>query len=506
MIDIETWAMIRHLSISEKMRVSDIARQFGIARETVRKALQKETFVSGKCITRSSLLDPYKDAITKILDDFPDLSAIRILEKIREKGYQGQITILRELLGQIKARRPDPYLRLSVPPGLQGQVDWGYCGQFAVGQAVRPLYCFAMVLSFSRAIHLEFTMTMSMEVFLEAHIKAFEYFHGCPKEVLYDNLSSVVTSRVGTDIRFNPRFLDFSGFYGFKPKACNVRKAREKGRIEMVIKYIKRNFLAGRTFTCLDDVRRQSLQWRDEIANVRIHSVTRQRPVDLLDQERPLLIPLSDNRYDTSLKLLKICPPDAFLRFQTNDYSVPFSCVGRELLLKVETHMIRIFDGISLVAEHARSWEKNRMIENPEHRKELIARRSRATFSKAFQEIANLGPECSEYLDGLNRCDLNVNHHVMRLLSLCRIYGSTELRQAISHALSYGAFGADYIENIIVNNRRRRYAKPPTGPIQIHSRPDLCNLDVLPHSLTVYETLDESVPENNPIDLKEHTR
>lgn len=498
--------MIRHLHISQKMRVSDIARQFGITRETVRNALKKESFVGRKCARRSSLLDPYKDEIMKILDDFPDLSARRILEKIRERGYQGHITILGDYLRESHVHRPEPYLRLTSVPGLQAQVDWGHCGQFMVGQTIRPLYCFAIVLSFSRAIHLEFTMTMSMEVFLEAHVKAFEYFRGCPKEMLYDNLSSVVTSHVGTDIRFNPRFLDFSGYYGFKPKACNVRKAREKGRIEMMIKYIKRNFLAGRIFTGLDDVRRQACQWRDEIANVRIHSVTRQRPVDLLKQERPILISLPDNPYDTSLKQLKICPPDAFIRFQTNDYSVPFSCVGRELLIKADAHTVKILDGIHLVAEHARSWEKNRMIENPDHRKELIAWRSKATVSKAFQELEGLGPECRDYLDGLNRCDINMNHHVMRLLSLCRIYGNTELRQAISHALSYGAFGADYIENIIVINRRRRYAKPPTGPIQIHSRPDLTNLDVTPHPMTIYESPEEISPQTDGINVREDTR
>ena len=362
---------------------------------------------------------------------------------------------------------------------------------------MRPLHCFVIVLSFSRMLHVEFTLSMSHETFLEAHVRGFHFFGGCPREILYDNLSSVVLSRIGKSIRMNPSFLDFAGYYGFKPRVCTVRKPREKGKVEMSIKYLKQNFLSGRMFTSIDDVRYQSLKWRDEIANVRTHGTTKQRPIDLMTQERSCLLSFPDQAYDTSAKHTFICRPDAFVRFQTNLYSVPFSCVGKKLLLKADMHVIRIFDGTKLMAEHRRCYDRYQCLEHGAHRKNLLQQRARAAFSKAFEELCSVNDECKEYVEGLNRCEINVKNHVMRIVRLARIYGTTEIQQAISQALSFEAYGADYIENIIVNNRRKRHATIPSGPVVLNSRPELTSLTVTPHAMTSYECVQEETTSND---------
>jgi transposase len=498
MMDLETWAYIRHLSRAQKLPIAVIARKLGLDRKTVRKAVLQKSMMDKTRKTRASLLDPFRDDIRHLLDQYPDLSAVRILEEIRNKGYQGKITILRDYLKKLRASGKEPYFKLSVPAGLQAQVDWGYCGQVRMGTTNLPLYCFALVLSYSRALHLEFTVTMSQETFLEAHVRGFHYFQGCPKEILYDNLSSVVLSRVGSNVRFNPRFLDFAGYFGFQPRVCNVRKPREKGRVEMSIKYIKQNFLAGRTFSSLEDVRHQSSVWRDTIANRRIHRSTRQRPIDLLHIERTTLLTLPESAYDTSLKQTLICPAHAFVTFQTNEYSVPFSCVGKTLLFKADMQYIRIFQNMTLVAEHRRCYDRHQRIENRDHRKELLSQRSRATFSKAYEELCAYSSECKAYLEGLNGCEGNMKNQVRRIFNLSRIYGKTELRQAIIQALAYDAYGADYIENIIVNNRRKRHTNHQPGPIVITSRPELASLTVVPHDMRSYETNKEEEQRDDP--------
>jgi hypothetical protein len=332
---------------------------------------------------------------------------------------------------------------------------------------------------------------MTQEAFLESHVKAFRFMGGLPREVLYDNTKTVVLSRVGADIRFQPKFLEFAGFYGFQPRLCNVRAPREKGRVESAVKYIKRNFLAGRSFRSFEDVRHQAFRWRDETANVRIHATTRKKPVELFEEERAYLLPLPEKDFDTALRVPFLCPPDAFVTFQTNLYSVPFSCVGKELTLKADLRSIRIYDGMKHVAEHQRCYDRYQQLEQPAHRKALLAQRRNASFSKGFGELSALGPECKAYLQGLNRSELKLSHHIDRLQRLARVYGSTELRQAITQALEFDAFGADYIENIIVHNRRRRNASPPAGPIQIPSRPELVELSVQPHPLENYDNLGE---------------
>ena len=505
-MDIQTWALIRHFSLAEKLSVSAIAGRLGIDRKTVRAALNQQQYLDKPKRKHSSLVDPFQGNIKELLDDYPELSSARILEEIRKKGYQGHRTILYDYLHKVRATRQEPYLRLTVPAGMQAQADWGHCGQFQIGTTMRPLYCFVLVLSYSRALHLEFTLTMSQETFLEAHVHGFRFFQGCPREILYDNLSSVVLSRVGNSIHMNQHFLDFSGFFGFGPRVCNVAKPREKGRVEMGVKYIKNNFLAGRTFISLEDLQHQAYVWRDEIANRRIHGTTHRPPAVLLEEERPYLIPLSETQYDTSLKRTLIRPADAFIVFQTNLYSVPFSCVGKGLMFKADMRKIRIFDGMHLVAEHRRCYDRHQSIEDPKHRKELLKQRSRASFSKAFEELCNLGPECKDYLEGLNQCEINLRHHVMRILRLSRIYGSTEIHQAIAHALSFEAFGADYIENIIVNNRRGRHTHAIPGPVLIKSRPELTSLTIQPHSMDSYEVTDEesNIQGHCPV-IKEHS-
>jgi transposase len=496
MMQVEQWAYIRHLHLAKGLSISAIARKLRLDRKTIRGAVNKADFFEGKKRPqqRSCLVDPFKNLIDELLREYPDLSGTRIFEELKKQGYQGGISILRDYLRTLRPRLQDPHFRLTQPAGTQAQVDWGHCGVITVGRTVRPLYCFVFILSFSRMLHVEFTLSMAMEAFLEAHIKAFRFFQGLTKEILYDNTKTVVLSRMGTSVRFHPRFLDFAGYYGFQPRLCNPRRPREKGRVENAVKYIKANFLAGRSFSDLEDVCRQGLRWRDEIANVRVHSTTRQRPVDLLEEERPSLLDLPDKDYDTALRSTVSCPPDAFVTFQTNLYSVPFSCVGKELTLRITLRHVYIHDGTKLVAEHVRSYDRYQQIEDPSHRRALLAHRKQASFSKAIDELTAFGPECQAYLEGLNRTELRLSHHVQRLQHLARIYGVTELRQAVSRALHFQAFGAEYIENIIVHNRRRRRAKPPSGPVQMPSRPDLIDLSVTPHPMESYDNLQSQEP------------
>ena len=134
-------------------------------------------------------------------------------------------------------------------PGEQCQVDWANCGTVPVGNAVRKLSAFVMVLSYSRMMYAELTLSQSLEDFLQAHLRAFRFFGGVPEKALYDNLKSVCLARLGADIRFNPRFLEFSGHCLFEPVLCRPGHGNEKGKVERGIRYLRTSFLDGRQTT-----------------------------------------------------------------------------------------------------------------------------------------------------------------------------------------------------------------------------------------------------------------
>ena len=142
--------------------------------------------------------------------------------------------------------RHPAFLSLAFAPGEAAQVDWGCAGMIEIGNTRRTLSFFVMVLCHSRMAYLEFTCGECLEHFLACHQNALEFFGGSPATVLIDNLKTgVLLHPFGESATFHPRYLDFAAHYGFEARACNVRKANEKGRVENFVGYVKKNFLAG---------------------------------------------------------------------------------------------------------------------------------------------------------------------------------------------------------------------------------------------------------------------
>ena len=151
---------------------------------------------------------------------------------------------------------------------------------------------FMMVLCYSRLLYVEFSLGTKLPDFLRCHQNGMHFFGAVSKCCVYDNLSSVVKRRRGTDITLNETFQHFAGYYCFRVHPCWPGAANQKGAVERPIDYVKQNFWAGRYFADFDDLVRQCQVWLNETANVRVHSITRQRPVDRFEQERSYLLPL----------------------------------------------------------------------------------------------------------------------------------------------------------------------------------------------------------------------
>jgi transposase len=426
-----------------------IARELGLDRDTVRKYLKHPERVVLPKLLRTSKLDPYRDLIDQFLESDPYVKAPVVLQRLCENGFDGKISIVRDYLrkkrGKINNRKS--FIRFESPPGKQMQIDWGHFGSLTYGNTRRKLYAMAVVECYSRMLYVEFTHSQKQESLHQVLLNAFEFFGGTPDEIVVDNMLTAVTERLGRVIRFNDAFLDFLRVFKIVPFACNVRAPHEKGKIERAIGYIRQNFWPLRKFTDQDDVQNQANQWRDNIANVRVHQTTGEVPIDRFARVnlRPLPEPLPDCREVCSLKVYK----DFAVKFDGNTYTVPPRVIGKLVTLKANRTTITIYDQEKRLAAHTRCWERKKRIELPSHQEQVKKMSRKLWQDRDIVAFISLGHEAEDYLKALADAGQPVRKNIARLLSAKDEYGAFSLIQAIKKALEYKAYGADYIENIL---------------------------------------------------------
>jgi transposase len=486
-IDYETFCKIHDCHHRQGLTIAQTARSLGLHRSTVVIWLARTRFAQRRTQPRPSKLDPFKPSITRLLDTHP-YSAQQIFQRLREEGYRGGVSILRDYVRRIRPPRRPVYLKLYFAPGECAQVDWGAFGSITVGNTRRRLSFFVMVLAFSRQMYVEFTVSQTMEHFLACHEHAFTAFGGVPAKVMVDNLKSAVLQRLtGVAPVFNQRYLDFARHYGFVIEPCNVARGNEKGRVESGVGYVKKNFLNGLELAEFSAIQAAAQVWLDTIANVRIHGETQQRPIDLLIQERPHLSPLNPHSYDIARTLTSIASSQFRITLDTNHYSVPVSYAHRKLTVKAYPDRICIYFDNQLIARHTRQYGRRQDIEDPDHAKGLIAQRRRANEQRLLLRFLALSPDAAAYYTGLEERRFNARHHVRKILALAEIYSVDLVARAISDGLAFEAFSAEYISNILETRTR---ALPEPGPLQITRRHDLLDIDIDPPDLNAYKVND----------------
>lgn len=484
MINYETFCKIRDCHDRQGLTIAQTARELGLHPRTVAKWLARARFEPRRAAKRRSVLDPFKGRITRLLDAHP-YSAQQIFQKLREEGYRGGATIVRDYVRHIRPTKLPVYLKLHFDPAEAGQVDWGTFGTVAIDNTRRRLSFFVMVLAFSRQMFVEFTVSQTMEHFLACHQHAFAAFGGVPIKIIVDNVKSAVLRRlVGSAPVFNPRYVDFARHYGFEITACNVGRANEKGRVESGVGYVKNNFLRGLELTEFAAIQAAGQVWLNTIANVRIHGETHQRPIDLFAQERPQLRQLNPNPYDVARTLTTNASSQFRITLDTNRYSAPCAYAHRRLTVKAYPDRICIYFDTQLIARHQRRYGRHEDIEDPEHAKALIAQRGRAREQRLMMRFFSITPDAQAYYEGLEQKRFNARQHVRKILALAEIYPADSVARAIADGLTFEAFSAEYIANIL---EARARALPEPGPLQLTRCHDLLDIDIAPPDLNVYD-------------------
>jgi transposase len=301
--------LLRHY-LEQGTSKSALARQLAVYRDTIHRWIREGDLDRDLDATPvqygprravPTKLDAYKPIIETRLAAFPQLSAVRLLAEIRAAGFEGSYTQLKAFVRQVRPTPlAAPVIRFETPAGRQAQVDFA---RFTFPWGVR--YALLVVLGYSRLLWCRFYVRQDMRTLIDGLEDAFRSFGGVPQELLFDQMKAVITRDLrlqGGALVRNLEFLRFASHWSFTPRACRPYRAQTKGKVERPVRYLRDNFAYGRTFANDADLDQQRRAWLDDVANVRVHATTRERPRDRFDRdERLLLHPLAPRPYTSVL-------------------------------------------------------------------------------------------------------------------------------------------------------------------------------------------------------------
>ncbi|MDD2469100.1 MAG: IS21 family transposase [Desulfobulbus sp.] len=397
------------------------------------------------------MVDPFEEQIRKLLEKYPRITGQRIFEELVAAGYTGAISILRNRLRQIRPQpKREPVIRFETEPGLQGQMDWSpYTLKFTTG-ARQQVQCFSYILGFSRRQFIDFTL-------IRRHLDAFAHFQGVPAQGLYDSEKTVVLRWEAGQPLINPAFAALATHYCFRPIICRRGRPESKGKIERPFQYVEGNFLCGREFRDLDDLRACARWWLKEKSDRHRHETTGRPPLELfVEQELQALRPLPNHAYDTGEVALRVCDIEGYLAFETNRYPVPYNYVADILTMKATEHEILVYSPeLQLIVRHQRLPAGAGI--TLDGRDIHGGKSERYGLEPVREQFLALGDHAEAFLDGLKNCSRkNGGFHARTILQLKERYHALDINHALGHASRYHAYDYRAVERILMAKAQPR--------------------------------------------------
>ena len=485
----EIEAAIMRLFRVEKWPITTIATQLDVHHSVVKRVLAEDGITGEKLIIRRSMSDEFIPFMQETLKKYPKLTATRLYEMVKSRGYGGGVDHFRDIVARYRPYEAEAFMRVRTLVGEQGQVDWAHFGKIKIGQGERRLLAFVMVLSWSRMIFLRFYLGDGTANWLRGHVDAFNFFESVPRKILCDNLKSAVIERSGDAIRFNETLLELAKYYRFEPIPVNVARGNEKGRVERAISFIRKSFFAAREYVDLDDLNRQALEWCTGLAAERRCMENRSMTVaEAFELEKPSLLALPDNPFPVYEKHSIRVGKTPYIRYDLNDYSVPYTLAKKTVQVVADLESVRVMDGLTEVARHNRSWDKGAQIENPQHIEELKERKQEAKKHRGMDRLHHAAPATAKILELAAKRGQNLGALTTGLLHLLDLYGAVELEQAVVEVVSVGACHVASVRQVLERKRREQSLPEPVA-IAVPADPRIQNLVIVPHDLAGYDKL-----------------
>ncbi|MCA1595319.1 MAG: IS21 family transposase [Chloroflexi bacterium] len=465
-----------------------IARELGISRITVARVLEEPVDRQPASRHRSSTVDPYRAKIEQWLQD--GISIVRMYEMARADEVQpfvgGRSTFsdrVRQIRAELAREQADVPMRFEGLPGEYLQVDWGEVRRFPFTQqepATRYVLCCR--LKYSRWSWIAWTSDMRQETLLRGLIDCFLALGFVPWVLVFDNMKTVTTGRDAESAPvWHPIFRQVTTEFGFHPEACAVRRGNQKGSVESLVKWVKGNFLAGRTFADDADLTRQAAEWV-QMANTRVSDATGTPPEDRLPEEaaRGGVLPAAARDYGF-LRTTTVTA-ESLIHLAGNRYSVPVERVGTTLTARLYRTQVGIFHNTDEVARHRRAPDgAQRRVINPLHFQSLFTKKPRAQVMLYRQQLLELSPEAGQYMAEVSyRRRERLRGEILATYALFVLHGRDALVEVMGQADARGIYGAEYLEAILA-------AVPTSRTLQPAISVDLPSQDQVDRRLEQYE-------------------
>jgi transposase len=389
MINVDDWAEIRRLYFAEHLGVKTIARQLGVARNTVRTAVRGSDPPNYQRKAKGSLVDAVEPKICALLRDCPTMPATVIAERI---GWEHGITILRDRVAELRPlfRPPDPCQRTFYTPGELVQFDlWQPETPIPLGfDQADKLWVVTSVSGYSRFMAAWMVPTRAAHDVLSGMLHCFEQIGAVPRTAVWDGEGCIGQWRRGKEC-LTEEYQRFRGTLGMGARLCKPNDPEAKGMNERANGYYETSFLPGRRFFDVDDFNDQLITWLKR-ANGRVHATTRAVPAELIYEDRGAMRPFPPVMPDPAQRFSTRLPRDHYVRVDTNDYSVNPRFVGRRIEVRVDLDsVVATCDGVE-VAGHRRCLAKHRTLLDPTHAMTLrlmrVEQKAAEVFADAVEE------------------------------------------------------------------------------------------------------------------------
>ena len=474
MYRVDVYLRVRRAVMVDGMSMREAARVFGLHRDTVRKMLAYSVPPGYRRQTppRRPKLDPFTGVIDRILKDDHKVSkkqrhtAKRIFERLRDEyGFDGGYTTVKEYVRENRRQTREMFVPLSHPPG-HAQCDFGEA-LVVLGGVEQKAHCFVIGLPHSDGCFVNAYPSESTGAFLDGHVSALAFLGGVPQSILYDNTRLAVAKILGDGRRQRTRaFTGLQSHYLFEDRFGRPGKGNDKGKVEGLVRYMRRNFLVPvpsfESFDALNAYLEQRCLERMD-AQLRGHMETiGQR----MERDLDALLPLPPVAYDACDKQASRVSSLSLVRYRTNDYPVPVAYGHRDVLVKGYVDAVVISCGTEVIASHPRSYERDDFVYDPIHYLPLLERKPGALDQAALLQGWDLPEEFGALRRLLeSRMGRRGKREFVQVLRLLETFSRQEVEAAVRDAIRLGALSFDAVKHLVLC---RLEGRPPRLDMELY--------------------------------------
>ncbi len=474
MYKVEMYLRVRRACFVEGMSVREAARVFGLHRDSVRKMLKYSVPPGYRRDQppRRPKLDPFKGVIDQILEQDQLLpkkqrhTAQRIYDRLRdEHGFSGKYTIVKDYVRDRRRQTREMFVPLTHPPG-HAQCDFGEAWVI-IGGVKQKAHYFAVDLPHSDGCFVKAYPAETTEAFCDGHVSAFAFLGGAPQSILYDNTTLAVARILGDGRRKRTRvFSELQSHYLFEDRFGRPGKGNDKGKVEGLVGYVRRNFLVPipsfESFDALNAyLEEQCLKRLEDRLRGQTETIGQR-----LERDLEVLLPLPDAPCDASDKHLTRVSSLSLVRYRTNDYSVPVAYGHRDVLVRGYVHEVVISCGAEVIARHRRSYERDDFVFNPLHYLPLLEHKTGA-LDQAPPLVGWELPDEFGVLRRLleSRMGKRGKREFVQVLRLMENFRKQEVYDAVRDALRLGAVSFDAVKHLVLC---RIEGRPPKLDLELY--------------------------------------